>query len=68
MAGMFMDQTFHDVLQVKLKLFKTMLFSFFLFCEKVFRFQLFHLAFVFKVLARELPEFLTRLHQMRFDF
>ena len=67
MAGMLMDQMFHDVLQVELQLFEPVLLYFFLFCEKRLSFELFHLTFVFKMLSGELAKFLTRLHQMRFD-
>lgn len=67
MAGMLMDHTLHDVLQVKLQLFKSMLFNFFLFREKMLSFQLFYFTFVFLMLGSKLPEFLTRLQQMRFD-
>ena len=67
MAGMLMDQLLHDVLQVELQLLQFVLLYFFLFCEEGFRFELFHLALVFKVLGGELAEFLIRLHQMRFD-
>jgi len=67
MDGMIMDHLFHDVLQLELKLFQAVLLYFFLFREKLFGFKLFHLVFVFGVLVGELPEFLTRLHQMRFD-
>ena len=67
MAGMLMDHLLHDVLQVELQLLQAVLLNFFLFGEERFRFQRFHLVFVFGVLVGELPEFLTRLHQMRFD-
>ena len=67
MAGMFMDQLFHDVLQVEFQLFQLVLLYFFLFCEVRFCFELFYLAFVLKVLVGELSKLLTRLHQMRFD-
>ena len=67
MDGMIMDHLFHDVLQLELKLFQAVLLYFFLFGEEGLRLQLFHLVLEFRVLGGKISEFLTRLHQMRFD-
>jgi len=67
LAGMLLDKFLHEVLQVKLQLFESMLFYFFLFVEEGLRFQRRHLPGIFRMLVDELAKLLIRLHQVRFD-
>ena len=58
----------HLILQTEFEFFQTMLFQLFLGSQRVLGFERLNLQFVFLVLLRELAVFLTRLHQVRFNF